>query len=38
MKEDEFINDIEIATKIFKEKLGYVPKFFHILLVNILYI
>ena len=28
MSEDEFINDIEIATKIFKEKLGYVPKIF----------
>ena len=28
MSRDEFINDIEIATKIFKEKLGYVPKIF----------
>ena len=28
MSENEFINDIEIATKIFKEKLGYVPKIF----------
>ena len=28
MNEDEFINDIETATKIFKEKLGYVPKIF----------
>ena len=28
MKEDEFIKDIEIATKIFKEKLGYVPSIF----------
>ena len=25
---EEFINDIETATKIFKEKLGYVPKIF----------
>ena len=28
MNETEFINDIETATKIFKEKLGYVPKIF----------
>ena len=28
MKESEFINDIETATKIFKEKLGYVPSIF----------
>ncbi len=28
MTEKEFINDIEIATKIFKEKLGYVPSIF----------
>ena len=28
MTEAEFINDIEIATKIFQEKLGYVPKIF----------
>jgi len=28
MKETEFIKDIEIATKIFKEKLGYVPSIF----------
>ena len=28
MREDEFINDIETSTKIFKEKLGYVPKIF----------
>jgi len=28
MSNEEFINDIETATKIFKEKLGYVPKIF----------
>tara|TARA_Y100001970_G_scaffold54778_1_gene69460 strand:+ start:2822 stop:3859 length:1038 start_codon:yes stop_codon:yes gene_type:complete len=28
MSHEEFINDIETATKIFKEKLGYVPKIF----------
>ena len=28
MSDKEFINDIETATKIFKEKLGYVPKIF----------
>ena len=28
MKESEFIDDIETATKIFKEKLGYVPLIF----------
>ena len=28
MKESEFIDDIETATKIFKEKLGYVPPIF----------
>ena len=28
MKDSEFINDIEIATKIFEEKLGYVPPIF----------
>jgi len=28
MSNKEFINDIETATKIFKEKLGYVPKIF----------
>ncbi len=28
MSEEEFINDIETATKIFKNKLGYVPKIF----------
>ena len=38
MKESEFIDDIETATKIFKEKLGYVPQFFHTLLENIHYL
>jgi peptidoglycan/xylan/chitin deacetylase (PgdA/CDA1 family) len=28
MSEEEFMNDIETATKIFKEKLGYSPPFF----------
>ena len=28
MTKDEFINDIEISTKIFKEKLGYIPPIF----------
>ena len=28
MTEDDFINDIETATKIFKDKLGYVPSIF----------
>ena len=28
MSEEEFINDIETATKIFKEKLGYIPSIF----------
>ena len=28
MTEQEFINDIETATKIFNEKLGYVPSIF----------
>ena len=28
MKEEDFINDIETATKIFKEKLGYSPEIF----------
>ena len=28
MSEAEFVNDIEIATKIFQEELGYVPKIF----------
>ncbi len=28
MSEDEFINDIDTATKIFKKELGYVPKIF----------
>ena len=28
MSDEEFINDIETASKIFKEKLGYVPKIF----------
>ena len=35
MTNEDFINDIEIASKIFKEKLGYVPTFFLIHLVNI---
>ena len=28
MKDDAFINDIETATKIFKEKIGYSPQIF----------
>ena len=28
MNETEFMDDIETATKIFKEKLGYVPEIF----------
>ena len=36
MKDDAFINDIETATKIFKEKLDIHLKSFHILLVSIL--
>ena len=28
MSEQDFINDIETATKIFKNKLGYVPSIF----------
>ena len=33
--EEEFIKDIEIKSKIFKKKLGYVPPIFSYPLVNI---
>ena len=36
MSESDFIKDIETATKIFKDKLGYVPEIFSYPLENIL--
>jgi len=38
LKKTEFVKDIETATEIFKDKLGMSRQYFHILLVNILFL